>query len=104
MTATESLEMQLEDVSGTSWWASLLTTLTGQSDVAQMRFVGRVADERRYRSATFPVPRSFGTVAPQEKWAPGLTAALAEVRHEIEDDGWVPTVVGNHPWELRYRR
>jgi hypothetical protein len=101
--AAKNLEVELEDVAGTSWWAGILATLTGQSGIAQMRFVGRVGGETRYTSATFPVPRSFGKIPPKEKWAPGMTAALAELRHEIEDNGWVQVVAGSQPWELQYQ-
>jgi hypothetical protein len=50
------LRIGLEDVAGTSWWASVLTTLTSQSGTAQLRFVGTVDGTGVYRGATFPAP------------------------------------------------
>jgi hypothetical protein len=100
MTASETLEVELEDVGGTSWWAGILTTFAGQSGSAQLRFVARVGGRTRYTSATFPVPRTFGQIPPQEKWAPGMTACLTEICREIEDDGWTLEPHGDQPWQL----
>ena len=38
-------------------------------------------------------------------WAgPEMTRSLAELRREIEADGWVVTGHGYQPWDLRYQR
>jgi len=33
-----------------------------------------------------------------------MTQSLAELRHNLEKDGWVPVGKGEQPWELRYER
>jgi hypothetical protein len=43
-----TLQIELEDMAGTSRWAGVLTTLTSQSGNAYLRFVGRVDGHRRY--------------------------------------------------------
>ena len=73
--ATTTLEIELEDVGGTSWWAGITTTLASQSGDAYMRFVGRLNSDRRYKGPTFPSPRTLGTLPPQEEWAPGMNKA-----------------------------
>ena len=98
-----SLHIELEDVGGTSWWAGVLATLFSQYGNAHMRFVGRVDGEKRYTSAVFP---TIGTMPPPPRaaWVPEMTQSLAELRREIEDDGWVVTGHGDQPWELHYQR
>jgi hypothetical protein len=103
-TASGTLQIELEDVGGTSWWASILTTLTSQSGGQQLRFVGRVDGERRYKGSTFPSPRTLGVLPPQEEWAPGMTESLTDLRREVEADGWVLTGEGPVPWALSYQR
>ena len=103
-TALDRLQIELEDVGGTSWWASLLTTLGAQWGSAALRFVGAVDGERRYAGSTFSAPRTLGTLPPQEAWAPGMTEAFDELRREVEDDGWVEVGRGAQPWSLRYQR
>jgi hypothetical protein len=98
------LTIELEDVGGTSWWASLLTTLTSQSGTAQLRFVGMVDGTRAYTGATFPAPRTLGALPPEEQWAPGMTQSLRELQRRVEADGWVQVSEGPHPWALGYRR
>ncbi len=98
------LRVELEEVGARHWWASLLATLASQSGNAYMRFVGVVDGCPRYVSSTFPVPRVWGTVAPQEEWAPGMTASLAELRRSIEKDGWRQCGRGEQPWSLAYQR
>ena len=49
-----TLQIELEDMAGTSWWAGVLTTLTSQSGSTYLRFVGRVDGHRQYEGATFP--------------------------------------------------
>jgi hypothetical protein len=105
MTAgANSLQIELEDVGGTSWWTSLLATLSSQYGNAYLRFIGRVDGEVRYTSSTFPVPRTLGTLPPQEEWAPEMRQALEELRRDLDRDGWVQVGRGEHPWALRYER
>ena len=62
----------------------------------------RVDGHRRYKCATFPAPRTLGTLPPQEAWAPGMTKSLQDLRREIENDGWVEAGRGTDPWAFRY--
>jgi hypothetical protein len=100
--AMATLQIELEDMAGTSRWAGVLATLTSQSGNAYLRFVGRVDGHRRYEGATFPAPRTLGTQPPQEAWAPGMTKRLQDLRREIEHDGWVETGRGAEPWAFNY--
>jgi len=74
-----TLQIELEDMAGTSRWAGVLATLASQSGNAYMRFVGRVDGHRHYKGATFPAPRTLGTLPPQEAWAPGMTKSLQDL-------------------------
>jgi hypothetical protein len=103
-TGVETLKIELEDVGGTSWWAGVLTTLAAQSGNAYLRFVGTVDGDRRYKGATFTSPRTWGTLPPQEQWAPGMTKSLQELEREIADDGWVLVGRGSHAWDRVYER
>lgn len=96
--------MLLEDVGSTSWWARILTILGSQYGSTQRRFIGQVEGKTRYRSSTFPVAGSLGETAPQEPWAPGMTAALEELQQDLARDGWQQTFRGAQPWSLRYER
>ena len=87
--AKEKLTIALEDVGGTSWWAGILTTLGSQYGNTQQRFVGQVDGKTRYKSPTFPSSRSVKPVSPEEAWAPGMTAALVELKRDLTSDGWV---------------
>jgi hypothetical protein len=80
-----TLQIELEDMAGTSWWAGVLATLASQSGNAYLRFVGYLDGHRRYKAATFPAPRTLGHAAPQEAWAPGMTKSLQDLRREIEN-------------------
>jgi hypothetical protein len=100
--AMATLQIELEDMAGVSWWASVLATLASQSGNAYVRFVGRVDGHRRYKGATFPAPRTLGTLPPQEAWAFGMTKSLQDLRREIENDGWVETGRGAEPWAFKY--
>ena len=66
-----TLQIELEDMAGTSWWAGVLTTLTSQSGSTYLRFVGRVDGHRQYKGATFPAPRTLGTLARRRRGHPG---------------------------------
>jgi len=99
-----TLQITLEDVGGTSWWAGVIATLTSESGNAYMRFVGITNGDRRYKGSTFPSPRTLGTLPPQEEWAPGMTQSLEELCRELEGDGWVRVGRGAEPWAYRYQR
>lgn len=100
----EKLTVALEDVGGTSWWAGILTTLGSQYGSTQQRFVGQVDGKTRYKSSTFPAARSVTPISPQEDWAPGMTAALAELKRDLARDGWVQVSAGGDPSALLYER
>lgn len=102
--AKEKLTIALEDIGGTSWWASILTILGSQYGSTQQRFVGQVEGKTRYKSPTFPAARSVTPVSPQENWAPGMTAALAELKRDLARDGWVQVSGGEDPKSLVYER
>lgn len=103
-TGSETLTVALEDVGGTSWWAGILTILASQYGSTQRRFVGQVGGVTRYKSSTFPVPGSVGPVPPEEEWAPGMTAALEELKGNLAKDGWRESSHGTEPWSLTYER
>jgi hypothetical protein len=99
-----TLQIKLEDVGGTSWWAGIIATLASQSGNAFMRFVGSANGDRRYKGSTFPSPRTLGTLPPQEEWAPGMTQSLDQLRRDLKDDGWVQVGRGAEPWAFQYQR
>jgi len=66
-----TLQIELEDMAGTSRWASVLATLASQSGNVYMRFVGRVDGHRRYKSATFPAPRPSARCRRRRRGHPG---------------------------------
>ena len=49
-----TLQIELEDMAGTSRWAGVLATLASQSGNAYMRFVGRVDGHRHYKAPPSP--------------------------------------------------
>ena len=100
----KKLTIALEDVGGTSWWASVLTTLGSQYGSTLQRFVGQVAGETLYKSSTFPAARSVGPMSPQEEWAPGMAKALAELQRDLVTDGWAQVSKGDDPWSFVYER
>lgn len=100
----ETLTVALEDIGTTSWWARILTILGSQYGSTQQRFVGQVNGKTQYKSSTFPVPGSVGPVAPQEQWAPGMTAALEELQRDLIKDGWEQISHGREPWSFTYMR
>jgi hypothetical protein len=103
-TDVSTVQVELEDAGGTRWWTGLLATLAAQYGNVYLRFVGFVEGEVRYRSPTFPVPRTLGTIPPQDEWAPEMEDALEELRRDLETDGWVLVGRGDEPWALRYER
>jgi hypothetical protein len=103
-TEQDTLQIDLEDAGGRSWWTGLAATLTSQHGSATLRFVGRVQGERRYTGPTFVSPRTLGDLPPQEEWAPDMAQSLAELRREISADDWVEAGRGPEPWAFRYER
>jgi hypothetical protein len=106
----DTLEVELEDVGGTSWWASLLTTLGSQYGSASCRFVGRArSDDPRWPTyqvtgSPFPRLRSIpDDVPPDEAVSPGLTDALADLCRRLDAEGWRAEGRGDHPWFPRVR-
>jgi len=107
----DTLEIELEDVGGTSMVVSLLTTLGSQFGNAYYRFVGRAhSPDPRWPTyalpgRTFPAPRAFlANLPPQEEWAEGMTQELDELREELLAQGWQPVGLGAHPWSFIYVR
>jgi hypothetical protein len=100
----ETLRVELQDVGGTAWWARILTTLTSQTGSTQFRFIGRVGNEVRYSSSTFPSPTPISPIPPEEKWAPGMTRSLEELVRDIRQDGWRQTGRGSESWSLTFER
>lgn len=100
----EMLRIELEDAASRSWWARILYTLGSQYGRSQLRFVGKTDDQRRlYVSDTFPAP-PLGATPPEEQWAPGMEASLAELRQQLAREGWSEAGRGRRPWELTYTR
>lgn len=62
-----TLQIELEDMAGASWWQGLVATLTAQSGSAYLRFVGRVDGRRQYRGALLidSSDGSLGATAPR---------------------------------------
>ena len=103
-TREKTLQIELEDVAGTSWWAGVLSTLGSQTGSMTLRFVGRVDGERRYTGDTFSSTRTVVPTAPEEAFAPGMTDSLTKLRREIEADGWVETGRGAEPYAFTFAR
>ena len=106
----EMLEIELEDVGGTSWSNSLATTL-GYGGAACMRFIGRATGHDGHHTSyvvegeTFMRPRSIpDDLPPQESWCPGMNHSLQDLRQRLQHDGWVVAGKGEQPWAYRYVR
>ena len=99
----ETLQIELEDAASGSRWRRILYTLGSQYGRTQLRFVGKADDRRLYVSDTFPGP-PLGATPPDEQWAPGMEASLAELRQQIARDGWSETSRGQRPWDLTFTR
>jgi hypothetical protein len=107
----DTLVVELEDVNAASWWAALLATLGSVSGSAYSRFVGHATSvDRRWPTyqitgATFPRVRGLpDSMPPEEAWSPGMTEALAELRHRLEVEGWCLVGCSGRPWAYRYVR
>lgn len=103
-TETATLQIELEDVGGTSWWASILTMLSSQTGSMTYRFVGKVDGHRRYKSSTFSAARSTPPEPPQEQRAPGMNRSLEEIRRDLTADGWIEVGRGTEPWAYTFER
>jgi hypothetical protein len=107
----EVLEIDVEDVGGTSLVSSLLTTLGTQHGVAYQRFVGRAhsADARwpaySVVGGSFPVMRaSLDDLQAHGAWVPTIEDRLGELRQRLVAEGWRPAGKGAHWWSHRYTR
>lgn len=106
----ETVEIELEDVGGTSWFAGLGTTL-GYGGAASVRFVGRVTGpdgcdtSEVVKGAPFMRLRSIpDDLPPEEAWAPDMNNALVQLQRRLQEDGWLPAGKGERPWAYRYSR
>lgn len=100
----ETLQIELEDAASSSWWARILYTLGSQYGRTQLRFVGKTDDGHPiYVGETFPGPPP-GPTAPEEEWAPGMKASLADLHRQIARDGWSEAGHGQRPWDMTFTR
>ena len=103
-----TLRVQLEDAATRRGWVGTLGLLSG--GMQQWHFVGMLGEKVQYESRTFSAPYSWGhlplgrTMLPRNEWAPGMDAALDELRREIAEDDWVVVGRGEQPWEDIYGR
>jgi hypothetical protein len=107
----EVLEVEAEDMGGTSLAASLVTTLSSQYGNAYFRFVARVrsADPRwptyAMAGATFPATRpSLEDLGAQGAWLETQRERFQELHQQLLAEGWRPAGHGAHWWSAIYRR
>jgi len=104
-----TLVVELQDSLNRLKWYSPMR-LFSQTTMQVWHFVALLDGELRYESPTFAAPYSWGnlplgkTMTPKEEWAPGMHAALEEIRGEILTDEWLEVGCGAQPWEYRYRK
>jgi hypothetical protein len=105
------LEIEAEDVGGTSLAASLPTTLSSQYGNGYFRFVARAhsADPRwptyAMARATFPGTRpSPEDVGAQGAWLDDQRQRFDELHRQLLEEGWRPAGHGVHWWSVIYRR
>ena len=105
------LEIEAEDVGGTSPLASLLTTVFSQYGTGTYRFVARPrgADPQRPSDAvigaTFPGTRpSIEDVAAQGAWVDIQRERFQELHQQLLHDGWRPAGHGAHWWSAIFHR
>lgn len=103
-TSPETLRVELEEGGGPSWWTGLLANPAAQYGNAYLRFAGRVAGELRSTSPPSRWPRTLGTLPPQDEWAPQMRESLADLRRDLDRDGWIQVGRRKQPWSLRYQR
>ena len=110
MGSEQVLEIEAEDVGGTSPMASLLTTVFSQYGTGTFRFVARPRGAGPQRpepvvGATFPGTRpSIEDVAAQGAWLDIQRGRFQELHHQLVRDGWRPAGQGAHWWSAVYRR
>jgi hypothetical protein len=112
MTSQEQvLEIEAEDVGGTSPIASLLTTVFSQYGTGTFRFVARprgAGPQRPARAvigATFPATRpSLEDVGAQGAWIDIQRERFQELHQQLVRDGWRPAGHGAHWWSAIYQR
>jgi|SRR5829696_3509299 len=112
MTSQEQvLEIEAEDVGGTSPIASLLTTVFSQYGTGTFRFVARPRGAGPWRpahaviGATFPGTRpSIEDVAAQGAWVDIQRERFQELHQELVREGWRPADHGAHWWSVIYQR
>ena len=107
----ERLEIEAEDMGGTSLAASLLTTVSSQHGNAYFRFVARArsADPRwptyAMAGATFPATRpSLQDVGAQGAWLQDQRERFDELDQQLLAEGWRPAGHGAHWWSAIYKR
>lgn len=107
----DSLVIELEDLHGVGLVRALLTGPFAHTGTAHSRFVARATSDDprwpqyRIESAVFHGIRGLpDALPPEEEWAPDMVAALAELRHRLETEGWLQVEHGGHPWTYRYTR
>ena len=112
MTSQEQvLEIEAEDVGGTSPIASLLTTVFSQYGTGTFRFVARPRGAglqrpaRAVSGATFPATRpSLEDVGAQGAWIDIQRERFQELHQQLVRDGWRPAGHGAHWWSAIYQR
>ena len=100
----ETLQVELQDVGGTSWWARLLAAISSPKGSSLLRFVGRVGSEIRYSSDTITTPTPVSPSAPEAAWTHVMSHTVQHLIRQIEQDGWVQTGAGSNPWSLTFER
>jgi hypothetical protein len=107
----DELQIEAEDVGGTSLAASLATTLSSQYGNAYFRFVAqaRSADPHwptyAMAGATFPATRpSLDDVAAQGVWLETQRERFEELHRQLVEEGWRPAGRGAHWWSAIYKR
>ncbi|MBY5161075.1 hypothetical protein [Salsipaludibacter albus] len=117
-TATERVEIVLEDVATTSPWRRIATTLGGTQGTQFLRFVARRQDgsvggaigagtDRDVRvSGSFPVMalQRRDELDADEAWGGEVRDRFDELHAQLLQDGWRPEGRGDQWWSLVLRR
>lgn len=104
------LEIEAEDLGGSSMVASLLTTLASQHGNAYLRFAARLRNPDPQRPATvmtsptFPATRpSMDHPAEQGAWLAIQRERFDELHRQLVEEGWRPIGRGAHWWSVIYQ-